>query len=70
MKRELRQVVKILKEVTDEHKWEFKTYSDDWIIEISNGHKTGFIYGYKFPNRLRLLYIVWERTRKLYEGII
>lgn len=50
MKRDQRQIVKILKDITDNHGWKCGVHSDEWIIEINNGRKTAFIYGYKFPN--------------------
>ena len=45
-----RQIVKIIKEICEENSIEFKSFSYDWILQLSANNKTMFIYGYKFPN--------------------
>lgn len=45
-----RQLVKIVSEICAEHKIEFKSFSYDWILELSANGRKLFIYGYKFSN--------------------
>ena len=44
------ELLKIIKEISEERGYELKTYSDDFILQIINNDKVMFIYGYKFPN--------------------
>lgn len=41
-------LVQILKEIAEEEKIKLKSYSHDWIIELSRGKKKGFVFGYNF----------------------
>lgn len=43
-----RQLVKIVKEICLEEKYEYQSFSYDWVIKINNENKTRFIIGYKF----------------------
>ena len=45
-----RMLVKIIREICDENAIKFKSYSYDWILELSANGSSMFIYGYKFPN--------------------
>ena len=48
---EVKQLTVLLKEICDELGLEFKSFSDNWIVEItSETGKKALIYGYKFPN--------------------
>jgi len=41
-------IVKVLSDIAKELKLEMKTFSDDWIISLNDGKKTGWIFGYIF----------------------
>lgn len=45
-----RVIVRIVREIADKHGWKVQTYSDDWVIEISNNVTRTYIYGYVLPN--------------------
>lgn len=46
-----RQLVKIVKEICEEDGIKFESFSDNWIIQLTNKEgKKALIYGYKFPN--------------------
>ncbi len=46
----VRQLVKILKEICLENSIDFQSFSYDWILQLSANNRKMFIYGYKFPN--------------------
>lgn len=45
-----RQLVKIIREISSENNISFKTYSYEWIIQLSANNRNMFIFGYKFPH--------------------
>lgn len=50
MSENTRQLVKIVKEICLENAIDFKSFSYDWILQLSANGRKMFIYGYKFPN--------------------
>lgn len=50
MGKDTRQLVKIVKEICEENAIDFKSFSYDWILQLSANGRKMFIYGYKFPN--------------------
>ena len=50
MSEDARQLVKIVKEICAENAIDFKSFSYDWILQLSANGRKMFIYGYKFPN--------------------
>lgn len=50
MSKDTRQLVRIVKEICAENAIEFKSFSYDWILQVSANGRKMFIYGYKFPN--------------------
>lgn len=50
MKGDRRQLVKIVKEICQEHNISLQSFSDEWILELTTNSRTMYIYGYKFPN--------------------
>ncbi len=44
-----RMIVTLLREIAEELGFSFRTYSYDWVKEISNGKNNVYIYGYNFP---------------------
>ena len=45
-----RQLIKIVKEICQEHGITFQGFSSDWVIQLTANDHTMFIHGYKFPN--------------------
>ena len=43
-----RRLVSFIKDICRQEGYECQTYSDDWVIEIKHGDKSGKIFGYKF----------------------
>lgn len=50
MGKDTRQLVKIVKEICLESSIDYKSFSYDWILQLSANGRKMFIYGYKFPN--------------------
>lgn len=50
MEKDTRQLVKIVKEICLESAIDYKSFSYDWILQLSANGRKMFIYGYKFPN--------------------
>lgn len=50
MSKEPRQLVKIVKEICTENGIDLKSFSYDWILQLSSNNRKMFILGYKFPN--------------------
>lgn len=50
MGKDTRQLVKIIKEICAENAIDLKSFSYDWILQLSANGRKMFIYGYKFPN--------------------
>lgn len=50
MGKDTRQLVKIVKEICLENAIDYKSFSYDWILQLSANGREMFIYGYKFPN--------------------
>ena len=50
MAHQTRQMVKIIREICSEHGIAFRSYSHEWILQLSAGQRMMLIYGYKFPN--------------------
>lgn len=50
MEQETRQLVKLVKEICAEHGIAFRSFSQEWILELEAGSRRMLIYGYKFPN--------------------
>lgn len=44
-----RQLIKIVKEICAEYRIAVRSYSYDWILQLTGNQRTMFIYGYKFP---------------------
>lgn len=45
-----RQLIKIVKEICQEHGITFQGFSSDWVIQLTANDHTMFIHGYRFPN--------------------
>lgn len=45
-----RQLVRIIREICSENEIEFKSFSYNWILQLSANSRRMYIYGYKFPN--------------------
>lgn len=45
-----RRLVKIVREICADEGIEFKAFSYDWILQLTKGSKSMFIYGYQFPS--------------------
>lgn len=50
MGKDTRQLVKIVKEICLESDIDYKSFSHDWILQLSANGRKMCIYGYKFPN--------------------
>lgn len=48
MKNETRNFVKIIKEICDEEKIDYQTFSNDWIFKLWRGNIYNYIIGYQF----------------------
>ena len=47
---ENKQLYKIIKEIASDEGYEYRTFSDGWVIQLKKDSKVQYIYGFQFQN--------------------